>query len=329
MPDGREVHACWLQNANGTMMQVISFGATLSSLQIPLPDGGIVDVVLGFDTLENYIQSYNLKSPPYMGAIIGRYAGRINKGQFCLNEKQYHLEINNNGHSLHGGLLGFGRALWQFTRVHSGPDPSVTLTHTSPDGDGNYPGEVRVEVSYTLTEENEVRIEYHAVSDADTIINLTHHSYFNLNGHSDTVLNQLVRVNATEILETDVDLIPTGNFIKLKETPFDFSAARMCPAIIDTSFVLDKSKEPAAELYSAKNKLRMKVFTDQPCVHLYVGGNTEHLAGKYGNFYHAANGICFEAQHFPDAPNHAHFPKTVLRKGECYSQKTSYLFEFE
>lgn len=328
MPDGEKIYSFELSNENGMKVQIINYGATVTSLQIPLENGKLADVVLGFDNLEAYLESYNLPSAPYFGTTVGRYAGRINKGNFTLNDTTFQLAGNNNGNTLHGGNEGFGKKVWSFTNLTHGINPSITLRLLSENLDENFPGELQVGLTYTLTEENELTLEYKAITTEDTIINLTHHSYFNLNGHDSSVLDQEMFVNSDKILETNPDNIPSGNFTNLSGHAFDFRSPKNCPAVIDNSFVIESKNEIAATLFSTKNNLKMNVFTDQPSVHVYVGGNCfDTLKGKENADYHPSSGICFETQNFPDAPNHAHFPSSVLKKGEQYHQKTVYQFQ--
>jgi aldose 1-epimerase len=328
MPDGEKIYSFELSNENGMKVQIINYGATVTSLQIPLENGKLADVVLGFDNLEAYLESYNLPSAPYFGTTVGRYAGRINKGNFTLNDTTFQLAGNNNGNTLHGGNEGFGKKVWSFTNLTHGKNPSITLRLLSENLDENFPGELQVGLTYTLTEENELTLEYKAITTEDTIINLTHHSYFNLNGHDSSVLDQEMFVNSDKILETKPDNIPSGKFTALSGHAFDFRSAKNCPAVIDNSFVIESKNEIAATLFSTKNNLKMNVFTDQPSVHIYVGGNCfDTLKGKENADYHPSSGICFETQNFPDAPNHEHFPSSVLKKGEQYHQKTVYQFQ--
>lgn len=328
LPDNEEILSCELCNKNGMKAKIINYGATLTSLIIPVATGGVVDVVLGFDTLESYLASYHLPSAPYFGATVGRYAGRIDKGVFAINDQTFQLNTNNNGNALHGGNIGFGQKTWNITHITSGDNPSITLSLLSQNLEENYPGALQVDLTYTLTEENELKLEYKATSTEDTIVNLTHHTYFNLDGHHRDLLNQTLFIDSDKMLETDTENIPTGNFIALSDHDFDFRTAKKCPKSIDNSFVIEPGKAVSATLSSVENNLHMKVITDQPSVHIYVGGNCfGSLKGKENTNYHAFSGICFEAQNFPDAPNHKHFPNSVLRKGETYHQKTLYRFE--
>jgi len=327
MPNQEEIYSFDLVNKNGMKVQIINYGATVTSIQIPI-NGKLIDIVLGFDNLKAYLESYNLPSAPYFGTTVGRYAGRIHNATFSLNDKKFQLGSNNSGNSLHGGEMGFGRKVWNVTDAKTGENPSITFGLLSEHLDENFPGEMTVYLTYTLTEENELKLEYKATSTEDTIINLTHHSYFNLDGHDGNVLEQQMFIKSAKMLETNPDNIPTGNYTDLTNHDFDFRTPKKCPFPIDNSFVVNSKTEIVAQLISLKNKLRMNVYTDQPSVHIYVGGNCfGKLKGKENVDYNTQSGICFETQNFPDAPNHPHFPNAVLKKGEQYSQKTLYKFE--
>ncbi len=328
MPNGEAVYSYELKNNNGIEVKIINYGATITSLKIPLKTGKIIDVVLGLDTLEDYIKSYEIGGSPYYGSTVGRYSGRINQGLFSLNNKVYQLDKNLNNHSLHGGKIGFSQRIWEVKKFTDGINPSITLTYFSPNNEGGFPGDLNVELTYTLSENNELSIDYIATTSEDTIINLTNHSYFNLEGPTETVANQDLYINSSTVLETDNENVPTGLLLKVDSTSYDFSNAKKCPEKIDTSFVLNKENKVAASLYSEINNLKMIVFTDQPSIHIYVGGkNDDSLTGKENIKYQSNSGICFETQNFPDAPNHNHFPNSVLKKDETYLQKTVYKFE--
>lgn len=328
MPNGEAVYSYELKNTNGIEVKIINYGATITSLKIPLKTGNIIDVVLGLESLEDYIKSYEIGGSPYYGATVGRYSGRINQGLFTLNNIVYQLEKNLNNHSLHGGNIGFSQRIWSLKKITDGINPSVTLTYFSPNNEGGFPGDLNVELTYTLSENNELSIDYIATTSEDTIINLTNHSYFNLEGQHETIANQDLFINSNTVLETDNENVPTGLLLNLVNTTNDFSNAKKCPEKIDSSFVLNKENKIAASLYSDINNLKMLVFTDQPSVHIYVGGkNDDSITAKENVKYQSNSGICFEAQNFPDAPNHSHFPNSVLKKKEAYLQKTVYKFE--
>jgi aldose 1-epimerase len=328
MPDGQAVSLYQLTNENGMQLKVTNYGATLTALKVPLKSGELIDVVLGFDTLDAYLQSFNLESAPYLGATVGRFAGRINDGEFKLNNETFHLCQNNNNHSLHGGNLGFSQKKWKVKNINKGRNPSITLSYISLAQEENYPGELSVQLTYMLSDENELIIEYVATTTEDTIVNLTHHSYFNLDGHQSTVSEQEIIVNSEKILETTDENIPTGRFLNVAGSSFDFRQPKKCPSKIDTTFVLEKENEFSASLFNKKNNLKMAVYTNQPGVHIYVGGNCfKTVKGKENVDYHSLSGICFETQNFPDAPNHEHFPNSVLKKEETYHHKTIYKFQ--
>ena len=325
LPSDKEVFCYNLSNKNGFEVEVINYGAVISSIKIPISKKKKVDIVLGFETLENYIQSFNLPSAPYLGAIVGRYAGRINNAEFILNGNKVELTKNHGSHQLHGGINGFSKALWSVKNVTTN---AITLEYISQDNEENFPGQLTTQVTYILTEDNELKVDMFAKSTEDTIINLTQHSYFNLDGHSDDIANQDLFVNSSKTLETNIDNIPTGRFFEVARSPFDFNLPKECPTKIDNTFVLNDNDTVSAILISKKNNLKMSVFTNQPAIHIYVGGNCfNQIKGKENASYHPLSGICFEAQNFPDAPNHEHFPSAVLKKDETYHHKTTFKFE--
>lgn len=335
LPDGKEILCYTLCNKNGCELSVINYGATITALKIPVLSNQKIDVVLGFDTLEDYINSYHLPSPPYFGTTIGRFAGRINNAEFLLNGERNFLYKNHGEHNLHGGILGFSRKFWTVISNPSEEKQSITLEYISKNNEENFPGELTVRVTYTLTEYNELKVNYTSTTSEDTIVNLTQHSYFNLDGHCNDISNQMLIINSEKILETTNELIPTGNFVSLKNHPFDFTDAKACPISIDNTFVLkndtslsELAEQNAVKLISEKNKLKMSVRTNQPAVHIYIGGNCfDKIKGKEIVNYHPKSGICFETQNFPDAPNHNHFPSAVLKKNETYNHNTTFKFE--
>lgn len=328
MPNGDPIYSYELSNKNGMRLKVITYGAALTELKVQLKNGDTTDVVLGFDTLEDYLQSFKLVGAPYMGAIVGRYAGRIHNSVFELNGHKIHLNKNNNNNSLHGGMVGFSQKIWSVQKVIEGDNPAITLSYSSPVYEENYPGNLTVEITYSLSDTNELLLQYSAKTTEDTVVNLTHHSYFNLDGHSADVKDQELIVNSNQMLETTAENIPTGRFLEIENTAFDFLTPKKCPSVIDNTFIVTKNDEFAASLLSKKNNLKMTVYTDQPGVHIYVGGNCQNeIKGKGNAAYHSLSGICFETQNFPDAPNHGHFPSAVLKKGDEYVHNTIYKFQ--
>lgn len=324
-PNGNAVFCYTLTNSNGVEMNVLNYGATIQSLNIPTSATTKVDVVLGFDSAEDYINSFDLQSAPYFGAIVGRFAGRINEAKLILNNQEIQLTRNHNQHQLHGGNSGFSKAFWEVIALSTS---AITLQYISAANEENFPGEVTTQVTYSIINNDEIIVEMTATSNEDTIINLTQHSYFNLDGHSETIENQEVCIDSNAILETTPENIPTGKFISLKNHSFDFSSPKKCPLSIDNTFVIDNSIEAKAQLFSLKNKLKMSVYTNQPAIHVYVGGNCfGKIKGKENTNYHSTSGICFEAQNYPDAPNHTHFPSAVLKKNDSYKCQTIFKFE--
>lgn len=327
LPDGRTVNIYTICNTTGVQMSVMNYGAIITSLQLH-GKCGKRDIVLGFDTLDEYIMSGSIPHAPYFGAVIGRYSGRIKDGSFRIDDKDYTLTPNNGPNTLHGGRVGFDKVYWEVKNIEYTPDVSITFAYTSNSGEENFPGKLNIEVRYTLTAGNEIFIDYKAVASDDTIINMTQHTYFNMDGHQSNVLDQELSVNADTILEIDEANIPTGRFMKAADKGFDFVNGGYCPAKIDDSFIINDTKVAAAILKSPKSGLQLTVFSDQPSLHIYVGGFCVGMKGKEGVSYHHHSGICFESQNYPDAPNHSHFPNAILRRGETYTQKTIWKFDY-
>ena len=327
MDNGVECKKYQLKNSKGMEMWVMDYGATITNLIVKGGTGKLVDVVLGFDTIEDYVQSFNLPNATYFGAVVGRCAGRINKGRFTLNGATILLTQNYGTHHIHGGYKGFSAAIWNVLDYYTGKNPSIKLQYISPDGEEGYPGELITEVTYTLTEENEVMVTFSAQTTKDTLVNLTQHSYFNLAGQKESVLEQEVQIFAKEQLEIDSDGIPTGKLIAVETNPaMDFQTKKKCPKEIDTTFVLTRSK--AAILSCDSTLLKMIVFTNQPGVHVYVGGNCfNEIEGKEKATYTPTSGICFETQYYPDAVNNINFPSPILLKGTEYHYETTFKFE--
>ncbi|KAF0231365.1 MAG: aldose [Beijerinckiaceae bacterium] len=326
-----------LRNAAGAEARILTFGAVVRDLVVPRTDGGHQRVVLGLETLEDY-----LNHSPHFGAIAGRYANRIGGGRFVLDGKAYQLPLNqDNRHSLHGGGQGFGKKLW--TLFHH-DDASATLGLVSPDGEAGYPGTLTTTCRYTLTEANALRVELSAFTDQPTILNLCHHSYFNLDGGAD-ILDHDLMVRANVITPVDADLIPDGSIMPVSGTPFDFRRPRPIRFTAedgsrfwyDHNFVLRRERrEPgvcapelahAATLASEKSGLAMEVWTTEPCLQVYDGFKLNlPVPGLDGTSYRANAGIALEPQHAPDSPNLPHMPSTVLRPGDLYRQVTEYRF---
>ena len=319
-----EISTYTITNKNGVEAHLTNYGATLLSLYVPTKNGKI-DVVLGFQSIDEYIKAFEMGASPYFNAVVGRFAGRIKNAQFQLNGKTIQLDQNHGKHHLHGGKHQLSNIAWNFENYNEETN-TLTFSYVSKANEF-YPGDVTIEVAYTLTDENELNIKYKATTTEDTLLNLTNHAYFNLDGISGNTLDQKLQINAEKFLELDDENIPTGNFIPMENHAFDFRSSKNVVAGIDHCFVLKNNTEPAAILESAKNGVTMKVYTDQPAVQIYVGGKTsDELQNKESVEYHTESGICFETQVFPDAPNHEDFPNAILRKGETYQQNTTFQF---
>ncbi len=313
-----------IQNKNGMTLYVTNYGATVTKLIVPTNEGG-TDVVLGFDQVEDYEKSYELPSAPYFGTIVGRVAGRIANANFTLKGEKYEVTQNHGKHHLHGGKNGFGQKLWE---VKHWEVNLITLHYQSSHLEEGYPGNLDVLVTYEILENNTWKVFMEAWSDQDTMINLTQHTYFNLDDKATDLSEHLVQILAKETLETNAEMIPTGTFIPTKESNFDFSTFQKVPKSIDTTFVNQNNLQEVAILQSLSNGLHMKVYTNQPGTHVYVGGNCfDQIIGKNHLKYHTYSGICFEAQGFPDAIHHANFPSVVLKKGTKHQHETCFKFQ--
>lgn len=329
--EGQEVKQFTLTNSNGLVVKIINYGGYVTNIIVPDRRGVKEDIALGFDSIDGYVQKEN----PFMGCIVGRYANRIAKAIFQLDGKTYQLAANNNGNSLHGGIRGFDKVIWAGQLIGNN---RLELTYSSKDGEEGYPGNLEVQVVYTLTPENELKIEYTATTDKATPVNLTNHSYFNLSaGKDSTILGHRLMLSADRYTAVDDKLIPTGELPAVKGTAMDFTK----PAIIGTdiakvaggydhNWVINKggnSMNLAATLYHEGSGRFMEVFTTQPGVQFYSGNFLNGtLAGKGGIKYIKHAGLCLETQHFPDSPNKPSFPNTVLRPGDKYNESTIYRF---
>ncbi len=334
------VHLYTLENANGMRARITNYGGILVSLEVPDRDGVSGDVVLGFDTLEEYVDD-----SPYFGALIGRYGNRIADGRFRLQGREYSLARNNGPNHLHGGIRGFDKVVWKAEPLVSERGEALRLALLSPDGEEGYPGNLSVEVVYTLTPENELRIDYRAETDAPTPVNLTHHSYFNLAGPAaGDILEHEVTINAGAFLPTDDGLIPTGEVRSVAGTCMDFRTPHTIGERIaeiegehfaggyDHCYVLTVPESPAgpfsaATVYDRRSGRVMEVLTTEPGMQFYTGNFLDGtLTGSEGVVYGKHHGFCLEAQHYPDSPNQPDFPPVILEPGEIYSQTTIYRF---
>jgi len=337
LDDGREVYVFTLTNSNGMEMKLINYGATIISLTAPDRNGNYKDVVLGYDSLQGYI-----KGDAYFGAIVGRYGNRIGRGKFTLEGRQYQLTINNGPNHLHGGTIGYNKVLWEASQEPG--KPAVTFSYVSPDQEQGYPGTLNISVTYTLTDNNEVRIDYNASTDKTTILNPTHHSYFNLTGDpKSTILNHELELRADKYTPVDSTLITTGEIADVSNTPFDFRKSHPIGENInadneqlrfgngyDHNWVLNDfngETRVIAVVNEPQTGRVMEVLSDQPGVQFYSGNFLNGTAiGKNGTAYQFRTGFCLEAQHYPDSPNKPEFPSVVLKPGETYKQTTIYRF---
>ena len=338
MVDGQPVDLYTLTNENGLVAKITNYGGTVTSLIVPDRNGRLGDVVLGYDNVNSYV-----KDNHYFGAIIGRYANRIAKGKFILDGKEYNLAINNGENALHGGKKGYDKVIWNAKEIRTNEGVGLEFTYLSPDGEEGYPGNLSVRVDYVLTNRNELKIDYFAATDKKTVINLTHHSYFNLAGGG-TILEHELMLNADKFTPADKGSIPTGELRSVKGTPFDFTKPTAIGSRInqndeqlgfgsgyDHNWVLNKSHSGvltlAAILYDPKSGRLMKVFTTEPGIQFYAGNFLDGImAGKGGQVYPYRSGLCLEAQHYPDSPNKPNFPSVVLNTQEGYRQTTVYKF---
>jgi len=332
--EGTPVDLYVLANAHGMKAKIMTYGAIITELHAPDRDGKLDDVVLGFDNLEDY-----LKGHPFFGAIAGRVANRIAKGRFTLDGKEYKLATNNGPNALHGGLKGFDKAVWQ--AVVSTNGDAVKLTYVSKDGEEGYPGTLKAALTYQLTNENELKIHYEATTDKATPVNLSNHTYFDLEGaKAGDILGHELMIAADKYTPVDDTLIPTGEIKAVKGTPLDFTTptpigARIeqmkgNPSGYDHNFVLrggGKSLALAVRAYEPKTGRVMEMYTTEPGVQFYTGNFLDgSQKGVGGVVYQKHHGFCLEAQHFPDSVNHPNFPSIILRPGETYRQTTVYKF---
>ena len=339
--DGTPVELYTLTNRNGLELGVMTYGATVTKIMTPDRKGHFDDIVLGFDSLGGYLGTH-----PYFGAVVGRYGNRIAKGHFSLDGKDYKLAINNGPNSLHGGLKGFDKVVWTASDASSAAGPAVELTYLSKDGEEGYPGNLTVKVTYTLTDANEVLLDYSAKTDKATVTNITNHTYFNLAGAgSGDILSHMVRLKAASFTPVDAGLIPTGTIMPVINTPFDFTNPAAVGTRIDEAnddqikyglgydhnWVIDNPNSGAlaiaAEVSDPASGRTLQVSTTQPGVQFYTGNFLDGtITGKGGKVYNKRAAMCLETQHFPDSPNHLAFPSTILKAGDTMKSRTTWKF---
>jgi len=337
--DGQSVDLYTLTNHSGMEATITNFGGIVVSMKVPDRNGKLDDVVLGYDNLDGY-----LTNKAFFGALVGRYANRIAHAQFKLNGVTYNVPKNDGDNSLHGGTNGFNKRVWTAKDVSGSHGQALELTYVSKDGEEGYPGNLTAKVVYTLTDQNELKIDYSATTDKDTVLNLTNHTYFNLAGQGNgDILGHELTLHADRFTPVDPTLIPTGELQPVKGTPFDFTKPVAIGARInqddpqlkvgkgyDHNWVLNRAKGSvslAAEAYEPKTGRVLQVLTDQPGIQFYSGNFLDgSITGKSGKVYNLRNGFCLETQHFPDSPNHPAFPSAVLKPGQHY--RTTTIFKF-
>ena len=335
--DGKKTDLYVLKNKNGIEIYVTNYGAKVVSLLVPDKHENIVDVVLGEQSIERYLDYPEI----YYGAVIGRYGNRIANAKFTLDGQEYSLAANDNGNSLHGGLKGFNSVIWDAKQIDS---QSLELTYVSADGEEGYPGNLTVKMVYALTDDNEFKIAYDATTDKTTVLNLTHHSFFNLSGAgAETINDHILMLNADKYTPVDSVLIPTGEIATVEGTPMDFRNETEIGARIEDDFdqlklgngydhnwVLNKAAAGelslAAKIYSPITGVSMEVLTTEPAIQFYGGNFLKGNSGKFGQVYPFRSAFCLETQHYPDSPNQPNFPSTVLKPGETYTQTCIYKF---
>lgn len=333
-PDGRKVDLFTLTNANGLKAKITSYGGILVSLEIPDSNDKLADVTLGYDNLDGYIKN----NSPYFGGIIGRYGNRIGKAKFTLDGVEYKLAANNGENHLHGGNKGFDKVVWDANEVKSKDGVGLRLTYLSKDGEENYPGNLKCVVTYTLTNNNELKIEYEATTDKPTVVNLTNHAYWNLAGQGNgDILGHQLKLEADKYTPVDSGLIPTGEIKSVKDSPMDFTTPMVIGSRIDKveggydhNYVLRSgggTLSLAARVYEPSSGRVLEIYTTEPGIQFYSGNFLDGtITGKAGKVYNKHYGFCLETQHFPDSPNKPAFPSVVLKPGEKYQTVTVHKF---
>jgi aldose 1-epimerase len=332
--EGAKITQYTLTNPNGMSVKIINYGGTVTDIMAPDKNGKMGNVVLGYDSLAGFLQTGN----PYFGCLVGRYANRIANAKFTLDGKQYELAPNNNGNTLHGGVKGFDKRVWTASDISTDSVSSIKFTYDSKDGEEGYPGNLHSEVVYTLTKDNELKIEYKATTDKPTPVNLTNHCYFNLSAGADsTIMDHELMLNADRYTPVNAKLIPTGKIEEVNGTPMDFTSAKKIGQDIaqvdggyDHNWVINPQfrSSAIASLYHPPSGRYMEVFTTEPGIQFYSGnfldGTLKNTRAGAKYIKHA--GLCLETQHFPDSPNQPGFPNTILKPGETYTQTTVYKF---
>ncbi|MBP1596154.1 MAG: aldose 1-epimerase [Acidobacteria bacterium] len=342
--EGVQVDLYTLRNAKGMEAKITNYGGIVTSLKVPDRSGQPGEVVLGFDTLDGYLSPEYAKSNPYFGALIGRYGNRIGKAAFTLDGKEYKLAANNGPNHLHGGVKGYDKVVWEAKPLR-GEDPALELRYFSKDGEEGYPGNLTITAVYSLTGDNALKVDFTATTDKDTIVNLTHHSYFNLAGKQD-ILGHEVMIAAERFTPVDITLIPTGELKPVQGTPFDFNSPTAIGARInqdeeqlnfgkgyDHNWVINKAPGELglmARVYEPTTGRVLEVLSTEPGLQFYSGNFLDGtLQGRGGWTYQFRNGFCMEPQHYPDSPNKPQFPPVVLKPGQTYRNTILYRFSVQ
>lgn len=328
-PGGEDIYLFTLNNAKGTEVCITNFGAIITSFKLRDATGGINDIVLGFENPEDYLSEKYLAGYPYFGAAIGRYANRIKNGEFSIDNRKYSLKKNKVTDHLHGGDTGFDKKVWT---CDSYTENTLVLKYSSADEEEGYPGNLEIKLHFELTGNDELIYEYVAVTDKPTAVNLTHHSYFNLNDGNGTIGDHLIKINSPAILQQDENFVVTGKSLPVLNTMYDFTKTKRIDTNwnaadgFDQTYVIESTNfmEPVAEACSEKSGIRLQVFTSEPSVHFYTGKWIPFLKGKNSSNYGPFSGFCLETQKHPNAINIPGFPNTILRPGETYRTKTMY-----
>jgi len=332
-PGGEDIYLFTLRNDNGTSATVTNLGATITAYNIIMDNGDVNDIVLGFDKMEDYSSPAYLQQYPWFGCAVGRYANRIKNAEFELDGKKYKLTKNDKNEQLHGGHSGFDRKVWKLSGKGVDPCPFVELRYLSPDGEEGFPGNLDVRIRFELNNAGELSYEYHADCDQPTPVNLTHHSYFNLNNGTGRIDEHEVKIYASQYFEQDKHLVATGKIIAVDGSSYDLREFRTIgegQSLIDEydkSFLTgntDRSSQLVAEARYSPNNIILQIHTTEPILHFYSGKWTPVVKGKRGTIYGPFSGFCLETHRHPNAVNIPHFPDSILRPGENYYQKTIY-----
>jgi aldose 1-epimerase len=335
LPNGEKVDLYTITTNNGMIAKVTNYGATLVSLFVSDKNGNQEDIVLGFDNLFSYLGDH-----PYFGCAVGRFCNRIGQGKFVINGKEFQLTKNEGENTLHGGVKGFHRILWDTYEINSKDGIGLKFKHTSLDGEEGFPGNLNIEITYLFTNNNEFRIKYQAHTDKTTHVNFTQHTYFNLNGGKKNVLNHYIQINADNYTEVDGSLIPTGKILKVEGTPLDLrkrvnlgkQIEKLGKTGFDHNYIINRDTqniELAGIIYNPENGIKVETYTTEPAVQIYTGYYINNIKGKNNLIYDKFYGVCMETQHFPDSPNKPGFPSTLLNPGEEFFSETIYKFGIE